>query len=61
MIRDEKHECMERGDLQKLQGERLAALVARLYENVPFVSAFADRSFRIDLLRKQKLERGREA
>jgi phenylacetate-CoA ligase len=36
MIRDEKHESMERGDLKKLQGDRLAALVARLYENVPF-------------------------
>ena len=27
MIRDEKHECMKRGDLKKLQGDRLAALV----------------------------------
>src|SRR5680860_1140818 len=35
MIRDRKHETMPREKLQQLQGERLAALVARLYSSVP--------------------------
>ena len=43
MIRDTKHETMSRGDLKKLQGERLAALVARVYEKVPFYKALLQR------------------
>ncbi len=35
MMRDAAHEAMTRGDLKKLQGERLVALVKRIYENVP--------------------------
>ncbi len=35
MIRDAAHESMRRDDLKKLQGERLAALVGRIYQNVP--------------------------
>jgi phenylacetate-CoA ligase len=35
-IRDPEHETMPREQLKKLQGERLAKLVARIYENVPF-------------------------
>ncbi len=36
MIWDEKRECMERGELEALQLERLQAVVARVYEKVPF-------------------------
>jgi len=35
MIYDEKHECMPKEDLKKLQSERLIATVKRVYENVP--------------------------
>jgi phenylacetate-CoA ligase len=35
-IRDPQHETMPREELRKLQGDRLAKLVARIYENVPF-------------------------
>ena len=36
MIWNEHHECMERGQLASLQGERLKAMVERVYFNVPF-------------------------
>ncbi len=36
MIWDEKHECMSRGDLDALQAERLRAVVAKVYDKVPF-------------------------
>ena len=36
MIWDAKHETMSRSDLQALQGERLKAQVATVYEKVPF-------------------------
>ena len=36
MIFDREHECMGREELQKLQGERLVALVKRVYDRVPF-------------------------
>jgi phenylacetate-CoA ligase len=36
MIWNEHIECMEREKLQKLQSERLAAMVERIYFNVPF-------------------------
>jgi phenylacetate-CoA ligase len=36
MIRDREHECMSREGLRKLQGERLATLVKRVYDLVPF-------------------------
>lgn len=32
---NEKYECMDREELKKLQSERLAALVKRVYDNVP--------------------------
>ncbi len=35
MIRDAAHETMERGELKRLQGERLVSLVERVYANVP--------------------------
>lgn len=35
MIFDREHECMPRGELSNLQGERLVALVKRVYENNP--------------------------
>jgi len=35
MMRDAAHEAMSRGELKKLQGERLTTLVKRIYENVP--------------------------
>ena len=34
MIWDSKYECMSRGELQKLQGERLVKLVRYVYDNV---------------------------
>ena len=36
MIWDSKYECMSRGELQKLQGERLVKLVRYVYDNVEF-------------------------
>ena len=36
MIWNEHHECMEREELRKLQGERIRAMVERVYFNVPF-------------------------
>ena len=36
MIFSEKYECMDRGELRRLQGERLKDAVRRAYENVPF-------------------------
>ena len=36
MIRDKKHECMSREQLQELQLERLQDVVQRIYENVPY-------------------------
>ncbi|MCZ7663639.1 MAG: phenylacetate--CoA ligase [Thermoleophilia bacterium] len=36
MIRDAAHESMKRGDLKKLQGERLVDLVGRVHSGVPF-------------------------
>lgn len=42
MIRDAVHETMERGALQRLQGERLASLVERLHANVPLYTQRLD-------------------
>lgn len=36
MIWNERYECMERPELQRLQGQRLQELVERLYYNIPF-------------------------
>ena len=36
MIFNEKCECMKRGDLRRIQGERLRDAATRAYENVPF-------------------------
>ena len=36
MIWDKEIECMERGEMRKLQGERLRSVVERVYNNVPF-------------------------
>jgi phenylacetate-CoA ligase len=36
MIRDPAAECLPHGDLLRLQGERLARLVARVHERVPY-------------------------
>ncbi len=36
MIWDDKHECMDRGRLEELQLERLVAIVAKVYDRVPF-------------------------
>ncbi|MCF8382289.1 MAG: phenylacetate--CoA ligase [Chlorobium sp.] len=36
MIWNEHHECMEREELRKLQGERIRSMVERVYFNVPF-------------------------
>ena len=44
MIRDREHECMSRGDLERLQGERLAKQVQRVYERVPFYKDLFDES-----------------
>ena len=41
-IRDPKFECMDRTELKKLQGERLAATVKHEYENVPLYRARMD-------------------
>jgi phenylacetate-CoA ligase len=42
MIFDREHECMGREELQKLQSERLAALVKRVYDRVPFYRRLFD-------------------
>jgi phenylacetate-CoA ligase len=42
MIRDRKHECMDRRALRQLQGQRLAAQVKRVYERVPFYKGLLD-------------------
>jgi phenylacetate-CoA ligase len=44
MIFDREHECMSRDDLRKLQGERLGALVKRVYERVPFYRDLLDKN-----------------
>jgi phenylacetate-CoA ligase len=36
MIWNKQYECMEREELLKLQGERVAAMVRRVYDSVPF-------------------------
>ncbi len=36
MIWNKQYECMEREELLKLQGERIAAMVKRVYDSVPF-------------------------
>jgi phenylacetate-CoA ligase len=36
MIWNKQYECMEREELLKLQGERVAAMVKRVYDSVPF-------------------------
>ena len=36
MIWNEQYECMEREELQKLQGERVSSMVKRVYDSVPF-------------------------
>ncbi len=36
MIFDREHECMSRESMRRLQGERLVALVDRVYKRVPF-------------------------
>jgi phenylacetate-CoA ligase len=36
MIFDRQYECMDRKDLERLQSERLIALVKRVYDRVPF-------------------------
>lgn len=35
-IRDERYECMPRGEIRRLQDERLREVVRRVYEKVPF-------------------------
>ena len=42
MIFDREHECMDRKDLEKLQSERLVALVKRVYDRVPFYRSLFD-------------------
>ncbi|HZJ03041.1 MAG TPA: phenylacetate--CoA ligase [Thermoleophilia bacterium] len=42
MIRDAVHETMERGELKRLQGERLVSLVERLHANVPLYTQRLD-------------------
>ncbi|MHB9149492.1 MAG: phenylacetate--CoA ligase family protein [Thermoleophilia bacterium] len=42
MIRDAVHETMERGELKRLQGERLTSLVGRLHANVPLYTQRLD-------------------
>jgi phenylacetate-CoA ligase len=42
MIFDREHECMTREDMRRLQGERLTALVDRVYKRVPFYRELLD-------------------
>ena len=44
MIFDREHECMSRDDMRKLQGERLSALVNRVYDKVPFYRDLLDQA-----------------
>ena len=44
MIFDREHECMSREDMRRLQGERLSALVKRVYERVPFYRDLLDKA-----------------
>ncbi len=44
MIFDREHECMSRDDMRKLQGERLSALVKRVYAKVPFYRDLLDQA-----------------
>ena len=44
MIRDAAHETMGRGELKRLQGERLVSLVERVYANVPLYTQRLDES-----------------
>ena len=44
MIRDREHECMDRSELEQLQGERLVKQVRRVYERVPFYKGLFDDS-----------------
>ena len=42
MIFDREHECMDRKELEKLQSDRLVALVKRVYDRVPFYRSLFD-------------------
>ncbi len=42
MIFDREHECMDRKELERLQGERLVSLVKRVYDRVPFYTSQLD-------------------
>ncbi len=44
MIFDREHECMSRDDMRQLQGERLSALVKRVYDKVPFYRDLLDKA-----------------
>jgi phenylacetate-CoA ligase len=44
MIRDRAHECMGRGELAQLQGDRLVKQVQRVYERVPFYRDLFDKT-----------------
>jgi phenylacetate-CoA ligase len=44
VIFDREHECMSRDDMRKLQGERLSALVKRVYDKVPFYRDLLDQA-----------------
>jgi phenylacetate-CoA ligase len=44
VIFDREHECMSRNDMRKLQGERLSALVKRVYDKVPFYRDLLDQA-----------------
>jgi phenylacetate-CoA ligase len=44
MIRDREHECMSREGLRELQGDRLAILVKRVYDRVPFYKDALDKA-----------------
>jgi phenylacetate-CoA ligase len=44
MIFDREHECMSREDMRRLQGERLTALVDRVYKRVPFYRDLFDKA-----------------
>jgi phenylacetate-CoA ligase len=44
MIRDRQHECMSREELRRLQGQRLATQVKKVYERVPFYKRHFDKA-----------------
>ncbi|GAB4245787.1 MAG: phenylacetate--CoA ligase [Thermoleophilia bacterium] len=51
-IWDKQHECMDRGQLRRLQGERLIQVVGRVYENVPFYrDLFHEHGVEVDEIR----------